>query len=76
MFRVMLFTQWKWSRLIILVGTIAAFALPIISLQGAASADRSPLEAQDLLRTVQSWGTLYPVLAAALGLFVAMAAWA
>jgi len=76
MFRVMLFTQWKWSRLIILFGTLAAFALPIISLQGAASADRSPLEAQDLLRTVQSWGTLYPVLAAALGLFVAMAAWA
>src|SRR5258708_5803149 len=36
MFRVMLYTQWKWSRLIILLGSIAAFALPIISLQGAA----------------------------------------
>ena len=47
MFRVMLFTQWKWSRLIILLGTIAAFTLPVISLQGAAHADRSPLEAQD-----------------------------
>ena len=34
MFRVMLYTQWKWSRLIILLGTIAAFALPIISMQG------------------------------------------
>ncbi len=76
MFRVVLYTQWKWSRLIILLGTVAAFALPIISVQGAARADRSPLEAQDLLRAVQSWGTLYPVLAAALGLFVAMAAWA
>ncbi|TMB88231.1 MAG: hypothetical protein E6J45_11585 [Chloroflexi bacterium] len=76
MFRVMLYTQWKWSRLIILLGTVAAFALPIISLQGAARADRNPLEAQDLLRTVHSWGTLYPVLAAALGLLVAMAGWA
>ncbi len=76
MFRVMLYTQWKWSRLIILLGTIAAFALPIISLQGAARADRNPLAAQDLLRAVQSWGTLYPVLAAALGLLVAMAGWA
>jgi hypothetical protein len=76
MFRVMLFTQWKWSRPIILLGTVAAFALPIISLQGAARADRSPLEAQDLLRAVQSWGSLYPVLAAALGLLVAVAAWA
>src|SRR5206468_5275603 len=72
----LLSTQWKWSRLIILLGTVAAFALPIIALQGAARADRNPLEAQDLLRTVQSWGTLYPVLAAALGLLVAMAAWA
>ena len=76
MFRVMLYTQWKWSRLIVLLGTVAAFALPIISLQGAARADRNPLEAQDLLRTVHSWGTLYPVLAAALGLLVAMAGWA
>ena len=76
MFRVMLHTQWKWSRLIILLGTVAAFALPIISLQGAARVDRSPLEAQDLLRAVQLWGTLYPVLAAGLGLFVAMATWA
>lgn len=76
MFRVMLYTQWKWSRLIVVAGAIAGFALPILSLQGAARADRSPLEAQDLLRAVQSWGTLYPVLAAALGLLVAMAAWA
>lgn len=76
MFRAMLYTQWKWSRLLILLGGVAAFALPVISLQGAARADRSPLDAQDLLRAVQSWGTLYPVLAAALGLLVAMATWA
>src|SRR5258708_32402528 len=76
MFRVMLYTQWKWSRLIILLGAIAAFAMPIISLQCAARADRNPLAAQDLLRAVQSWGTLYPVLAAALGLLVGMAGWA
>lgn len=76
MFRVILYGQWKWSRLIVVIGTIAAFALPIISVQGAAGADASPLHAQELLRTVQSWGTLYPVLAAALGLLVAIATWA
>jgi hypothetical protein len=76
MFRAMLYTQWKWSRLIIVLGAIAGFALPIISLQGAARADRNPLQAQDLLRAVQSWGALYPLLAATLGLLVAMAAWA
>jgi hypothetical protein len=76
MFRVILYSQWKWSRLIVVAGTIAAFALPVISMQGAAGADRSPLKAQELLSAAQSWGTLYPVLAAALGLLVAMATWA
>jgi hypothetical protein len=76
MFRVILYGQWKWSRLIVVVGTIAAFALPIISVQGAAGGDASPVHAQELLRTVQSWGSLYPVLAAALGLLVAIATWA
>src|SRR3989441_12706005 len=76
MFRAILYSQWKWSRLIVVLGTVAGFALPIVSLQGAARADRSPLQAQELLRAVQSWGVLYPVLAAALGLLVAVATWA
>ncbi len=76
MFRAVLSTQWKWSRLIVVLGTIAAFAIPLLSVQGAARADRGALQAQDLLRSVQSWGSLYPLLATALGLFMAMAAWA
>src|SRR2546427_9816753 len=76
MFRVMLYSQWKWTRLIVALGSVAAFALPIVSVQGAARADASPLQAGELLQAVQSWGTLYPVLAAALGLLVAIATWA
>ncbi len=76
MFRAILLSQWKWSRLVVALGTIAGFALPIISLQGAASAGRNALEAEELLRAVRSWGTLYPVLAGALGLLVAIATWA
>src|SRR2546428_3586773 len=76
MFRVLLYSQWKWTRLIVALGSIAAFALPIVSVQGAARADASPLQAGELLQAVQSWGTLYPVLAAALGLLVAIATWA
>lgn len=76
MFRAILYSQWKWSRLIVMLGTVAAFALPIVSVQGAAAPDRGPLQAQDLLRAAQSWGTLYPVLATALGLLVAIATWA
>ena len=76
MFRAILFSQWKWSRLIVVLGTVAGFALPLISLQGAARADRSPLEAEALLHSVQGWGVLYPLLATALGLLVAIATWA
>jgi hypothetical protein len=76
MFRAILYSQWKWSRLIVAVGTIAGFALPLVSLQGAARADRSPLEAEALLHAVQAWGVLYPLLAAALGLLVAIVTWA
>lgn len=76
MFKAILYAQWKWSRLIVVLGTVAAFALPLLSLQGAARADRGALQAQELLRAVQSWGTLYPLLAAALGLLMAIASWA
>src|SRR5256885_15219570 len=76
MFRVMLYSQWKWTRLIVGVGSIAGFGVPLVSVQGAARADSNPLQAGELLQAVQSWGTLYPVLAAALGLLVAIATWA
>jgi hypothetical protein len=76
MFRAILYSQWKWSRLIVAAGTIVSFALPIVSLQGAARGDRDPLQAQALLAAVQSWGTLYPLLAAGLGLLVAISTWA
>src|SRR5256886_5131703 len=75
MFRAMLYTQWKWSRLIVVLGSVAGFALPIISVQRAARADASPLQAPELLHAVQSWGVLYPLLAATLGLLVAIASW-
>src|SRR2546430_12297719 len=76
MFRVMLYSQWKWTRLIVALGSIAAFALPLVSVQGAARADSSPLQAGELLQAVPSWGRLYPVRAAALGLVGAIATWA
>ncbi|HTI03841.1 MAG TPA: hypothetical protein VL549_00880 [Gemmatimonadales bacterium] len=76
MYRAVLSTQWKWARLVIVLGTIAGFAIPLVSIQGAAPPDRGALQAQELLHAVQSWGTLYPLLATALGLLVAIAAWA
>jgi hypothetical protein len=76
MFRVILYAQWKWSRLVVTLGTIAAFILPVLSVQGASPLSASPMRAGEILTIVQAWGVLYPVLAAALGLLVAIATWA
>jgi len=76
MFRAVLYSQWKWSRLVIAVGTVVAFAIPVLSVQGTTQSSASPLRTGEILRLVQSWGVLYPALAGALGLLVAMATWA
>jgi hypothetical protein len=76
MFRVVLYGQWRWSRLIVALGMVAGFTLPIVSIQGTSRAAATALGPGDLLAAMQSWGVLYPVLAAALGLLVAIAAWA
>lgn len=72
MFRVILYSQWKWSRLIVTVGAVAAFGLPILSIQGATSSVRPG----ELLQAIQSWGVLYPALAATLAVLVAIMTWA
>ncbi|HET7248683.1 MAG TPA: hypothetical protein VFI79_02465, partial [Gemmatimonadales bacterium] len=76
MFRVVLYGQWKWSRIVVVLGTIAGFALPILSVQGATSDPTSALKPGELLSIVQAWGVLYPILAATIGLLVAIATWA
>jgi hypothetical protein len=76
MFRVVLFAQWRWSRLMVALGTVAGFMLPIVSVQGTAHDAATSLGPGDLLAAMQSWGILYPALAGTLGLLVAIAAWA
>ena len=76
MFRVVLYGQWKWSRIVVVLGTIAGFALPILSVQGSTSDPTSALKPAELLGIVQAWGVLYPILAATIGLLVAIATWA
>jgi hypothetical protein len=76
MFRVILASQWKWTRFIVVLGAVAGFALPVLSVQGASTDRSSALKPGELLSAMQSWGVLYPVLAAALGLVVAIATWA
>lgn len=75
MFRMILFTQWKWSRLFLLAAVLAAFALPVLSVQNAGDPGRTTWEARMLLSAVQSWGVAYPVLATVIALTMAMSAW-
>ena len=75
MFRMILFTQWKWSRGMLLPAVLLAFVLPIWSVQRAGDPNQSWWEARQLLDHVQSWAVAYPVLAAALALAIAMTAW-
>ncbi len=71
MFRAILWSQWKSTRGLVLLTTLMGFALPLASLQSARDA-RRPIE---FISAMQRWGSGYAVLAALLGLLVALAAW-
>ena len=76
MFRQILYTQWKWTRLAILLGVLAGFALPLLSVQHISVPAPSHWEAREMLGRLQAWGVLYPALATTLAVVVAMASWA
>lgn len=71
MFRAILATQWKGSRVIVLLATVIAFALPLASLQRA----RDAYSPHQFVSAMQMWAGGYALLAAAVGLLVALAAW-
>jgi hypothetical protein len=76
MFRVILYSQWKWSRLIVVLGTVAGFILPILSVQGVTNDPDAARRTGEVLQSIASWGVLYPVLAATLAVLVAIMTWA
>ena len=75
MFREILRTQWKWSTIGVVVGAVVAFALPLMTVQGAGTADARWIEVRQLLDDQRSWAQWYPLLALALGLLVGTSAW-
>ena len=75
MFRAILYTQWKWSRFPLLLGVLAGFALPLLSVQRVSNVT-DYWQTRTMLASVQAWGILYPILAASLALLVAALAWA
>lgn len=71
MFRVIVWAQWKATRALVLLTTVLAFALPLAALRAASDFARP----SEFVTTMQEWGPAYALLAAALGLLVALGAW-
>ena len=72
MFRVMVKTQWKWTRLAVLVGVLVAFAMPLMSI----NADLQEPLPRVVIDNMQTWGVGYAILAGTVGLLLAWMAWA
>jgi len=75
MFRQLLYTQWKWSRLVLLLMVLVGFGLPILSVQGVRPTDLGRFDVQAMLASVGGWGILYPILAAGIALLLALTTW-
>ena len=76
MFQQILYTQWKWSRISLLLPVIAAFVLPVWSVQAFGDPDPNRYEISVMLESVGLWGIWYPLLASFAGLMLALASWA
>src|SRR2546428_1229831 len=71
MFKAIIKTQWKWTRLAVLLSVVGVFALPLLSLASASKRT----EPREFISTMQSWGVAYAFAAAVVGLLVATLAW-
>jgi len=74
MFRALLWSQWRESRLAVVLLGMLAVAVPLVSLRGA-WVPTDPWTSWDLLRATAQWGAAYPVMAMAAALVLAAGAW-
>jgi hypothetical protein len=75
MYQPMLFIHWKQARLVLLPFVVASFGLPLLSVGGLGGTLDGTWEAYRALSASQIWLPLYPVLAAAIGVTVALTTW-
>ena len=78
MYQPMLFMHWKQVRWGLLPFVLAAYALPMIAVQGLGSApgmDGTTLEAYRIVAGYQVWLPAFPILATAIGITLALSAW-
>lgn len=75
MFRQILLTQWKWSRLLVLAAAVCAFTIPLSSVQSLGGEVTGWVDGQAVLRSMRAYGGLYAVLSGGLGVALAISAW-
>lgn len=70
MFRQILFVHWKTARYLLLPVAVATFGLPLVAVNGLRTSS-----AYLLISELQVWTAFFPVLAAAVGVVIALTAW-
>jgi hypothetical protein len=75
MFTAILRTQWRESRLPLLLSAAVAFTVPLLSLKGMSGPTPTPWASWDLLGASMRWSATYPILALVTGLAMAVGAW-
>ena len=78
MYRPMLYLHWKQVRWGLLPFAFAAYALPLLAVQGLGTApgmEATTLEAYRIVGGFQVWLPVFPLLAAAVGMTLALSAW-
>ena len=75
MFRQMLYTQWKWSRLLVVAGALTGFSIPLLSVRPLGDPTVAGSAIALVLATVGTYGMLYPLLAGGAGLMLALTTW-
>jgi hypothetical protein len=76
MFKALMMVQWKWTKAVALLATLAGFAIPIASVQAVRvlQDDYQPMAAK-VVTTMQRFGVAYALLAGGVGLAFALVAW-
>jgi hypothetical protein len=77
MYQPMLFVHWKQVRLLLIPFVVAAFGLPLLAVQGLGADATGGVSAEvyQIVSGYQVWLPLFPMLAGAIGIVLALTAW-
>ncbi len=75
MLRAVLMTMWRWTRWVVIVFAVAAFAIPVLTAANLGGLRMADLPVNDVLSAFSVAGLIYIPMSALLGLLVAAGAW-